>query len=258
MGKPVYWNLRNFKTIIFVFAARVHSYDIYQGGEYAGITWKDTKYTRSEDKNGLLTGATGCLTEESHRTNPFIKPQCWIGWNKEIISNPSVTLLLSKKTFVAGLHFHIYINESMGAYTISEMTISAEDVVKGKACVSESYYNISAQGKDLKLSFQDINAQKLTIDFKYGGNWILIRSLKVLLEGLLKNVLSLSIGSRWTRNQTNVRGLWHNIFSANFEVEIIAGNFTYCVADSPQTETNRRYTMKSKMCSEYLPIWCTR
>lgn len=136
------------------------------------------------------------MTEESPPTNPFMKPQCWIGWNKEIISNPSITLILTKKTSVAGLHFHIYINESMGAYTISQMTISAEDVVKGKACVSERFYNISAQGKDLKLSFKDIVAQKLTISFKYGGDWILIRSLKVLLEGLLKIALSLSIECR--------------------------------------------------------------
>ena len=84
----------------------------------------------------------------------------------------------------------------MGAYTTSEITLSAEDVVKGKACVSESYYNISAQGKDLKLSFKDIYAQKLTLDFKYGGDWILIRSLKVLLEGLLKIVLSSSIACK--------------------------------------------------------------
>ena len=121
------------------------------------------------------------MLEEAVATDPFSKPKCWIGWNKEKAPNPQITVLLTKKAIVHGLYFHTYVNESMGAYTINEMTISAEDVVRGKVCAPESYYHISPQGKDFKLSFNNIYAQKLTINLKYAGDWILIRRMKVLL-----------------------------------------------------------------------------
>ena len=127
------------------------------------------------------------MLEEAVPTDPFTKPKCWIGWNKEKAPNPQIGLLLSKKAVVHGLYFHTYVNESMGAYTINEITISAEDVVRGKVCAPESYYHISPQGKDFKLSFNNIYAQKLTINLKYAGAWILIRRMKVLL-GLCNDV----------------------------------------------------------------------
>ena len=157
------------------------SYDISQGNTYAGFTWTDTEYSRSESSNGVLSGGTGCLLEETVATDPFTNSRCWIGWNKEKVPNPQIALSLTKKAVVHGLYFHTYISESMGAYTINEITISAEDVVRGKVCAPESFYHISPQGKDFKLSFNNIYAQKLTINLKYAGDWILIRRIKVLL-----------------------------------------------------------------------------
>ena len=125
------------------------------------------------------------MLEETVATDPFTNSKCWIGWNKEKVPNPQIALSLTKKAVVHGLYFHTYINESMGAYTINEITISAEDVVRGKVCAPESFYHISPQGKDFKLSFNNIYAQKLTINLKYAGDWILIRRIKVLL-GLYK------------------------------------------------------------------------
>ena len=61
------------------FIARVLSYDIAQGNLYAGTAWEDTKYTLNESNNGFLSDGTGCLSEESGTTNPFIKPKYWIG-----------------------------------------------------------------------------------------------------------------------------------------------------------------------------------
>ena len=121
------------------------------------------------------------MLEENVATDPFTNSKCWIGWNKEKVPNPQIALLLRKKAVVHGLYFHTYVNESMGAYTINEITISAEDIVRGKVCAPESYYHISPQGKDFKLSFNNIYAQKLTINLKYAGDWILIRRIKVLL-----------------------------------------------------------------------------
>ena len=176
--------MNNIPVFFSIFTARVLSYNIPQGNEYAGIIWKDIKYSRPEASNGLLSGGTGCLTENSLPTNPFIEPECWIGWNKENVSHPSVSLILSRKTVVKGLYFYIYINESMGAFTFSNMTISAEDIFKGKVCGPWNHYNISAQGKGFNLRFENIYAQKLTINLNYAGNWILIRRIKVLQKGL--------------------------------------------------------------------------
>ena len=110
-----------------------------------------------------------------------MKPKCWIGWNKQKTPYPLIALLLTKETVVYGLYFHIYINESMGAYTRNEITISADDKVRGKVCAPESYYHIPPQGKDFELTFNNISAKKLTIHLKYAGDWILIRRIKVLL-----------------------------------------------------------------------------
>ena len=129
------------------------------------------------------------MLEETVLTDPFTIPTCWIGWNKEKAPNPQIALILTKKAIVHGLYFYTYVNESMGAYTIKEITISAEDTVKGKVCAPESYYHIPPQGKDFKLSFKNIYAQKLTINLKYAGDWILIRRMKVLL-GLYNVFLS--------------------------------------------------------------------
>ena len=143
------------------------------------------KYLQSilskDSNNRVLSGGTGCLLEESNTTDPFIKPKCWIGWNKQKTPYPRIALLLTKETVVHGLYFHIYVNESMGAYTINDITISAEDKVRGKVCAPESYYYTPPQGKDFKLMFNNISAQKLTIHLKYTGDWILIRRIKVLL-----------------------------------------------------------------------------
>ena len=176
--------LTNIAAAFFsIVTARVLSYDIPQGDEYEGIIWKDIRYSRPEANNGLLSGGTGCLTENLLPTNPFIEPECWIGWNKENVSNPAISLLLTRKTVIKGLYFYIYVNESMGAFTFSNMTISAEDIFKGKVCAPRNYYNISAQGKGFNLKFENIYAQKLTINFNYAGNWILIRRIKVLQKG---------------------------------------------------------------------------
>ena len=110
-----------------------------------------------------------------------MKPKCWIGWNKQKTPYPLIALLLTKETVVYGLYFHIYINESMGAYTSNEITISADDKVRGKVCAPESYYHIPPQGKDFELTFNNLSAKKLTIHLKYAGDWILIRLIKVLL-----------------------------------------------------------------------------
>ena len=148
---------------------------------YARIAWKDTEYTSCESNNSLLLGGTGCLLEESNITDPFTKPKCWIGWNKQKTPYPFIALLLTKKTVVHGLYFHIYINESMGAFTSNEITISAEGKFRGKVCAPESYHHIPPQGKDFKLMFNNIYAQKLIIHLKYAGDWILIRRIKILL-----------------------------------------------------------------------------
>ena len=154
---------------------------MHHGNTYAGIAWEDTEYTLHESNNGLLSGGIGCLLEESNITDPFMKPKCWIGWNKQKTPYPLIALLLTKETVVYGLYFHIYINESMGAYTSNEITISADDKVRGKVCAPESYYHIPPQGKDFELTFNNISAKKLTIYLKYAGDWILIRRIKVLL-----------------------------------------------------------------------------
>ena len=96
------------------------------------------------------------MLEETVLTDPFTIPTCWIGWNKGKTPNPQIALLLTKKAIVHGLYFHTYVNESMRAYTINEITISGEDTVKGKVCAPESYYHIPPQGKDFKLSFKNI------------------------------------------------------------------------------------------------------
>ena len=72
----------------------------------------------------------------------------------------------------------------MGAFTFSNMTISAEDILKGKVCAPWNYYNISAQGKGFNLKFENIYTQKLAINLNYAGDWILIRRMKVLQKGL--------------------------------------------------------------------------
>ena len=109
---------------------------------YARIAWKDTEYTSYESNNSLLLGGTGCLLEESNITDPFTKPKCWIGWNKQKTPYPFIALLLTKKTVVHGLYFHIYINESMGAFTSNEITISAEGNLEEK-CVHQRAITIS-------------------------------------------------------------------------------------------------------------------
>lgn len=167
------------------------SYDIPQGDEYAGLVWKDEKYSEAEDKNGWLSGGTGCLLDKSVPTNPFIKPKCWIGWNKKKVSNPSITLSLTKNVTVTGLYLHMYLNKSMGASTFSQIAISTEGVVRGIVCAPKSYYHLTQQGKSFKLSFQDIYTEKLTIHFKYGGDWILIRGIEALLLGMDRYVFSI-------------------------------------------------------------------
>ena len=179
---------RKFLTLSFkIFIARILSYDIPQGNTYARNAWKDTKYSLTESTKGLLSGGKGCLVEESINTNPFIKPICWIGWNKQKTPYPFIVHLLTKETVIHRLYFHIYVNESMEAYTSNEIAISAEDKVRGKVCAPDSYYHIPPQGKDFELMFNNIYAQKLTINLKYPGDWILIRRIKVLLKSFIRN-----------------------------------------------------------------------
>ena len=167
------------------------SYDIPQGDEYAGLVWKDDKYSGAENKNGWLSGGTGCLLDKSVPTNPFIEPKCWIGWNKKKVSNPSITISLTKNVTVTGLYLHMYLDKTMGASTFSQIAISTEDVVRGIVCAPEGYYHLTRQVKGFKLSFKNIYAQKLTIHFKYGGDWILIRRIEVRLLGMYENVFSI-------------------------------------------------------------------
>ena len=162
-----------------------------QGGEHAGLVWKDEKYNGTENKNGSLSGGTGCLLDKSVPTNPFIEPECWIGWNKKKVLHPSITLSLTKNVTVNGMYFHMYLNKSMGASTFSKIDILTEDVLRGTVCAPKSYDHLMPQGKRFKLSFKDIYAQKLTIRFKYGGDWILIRNIEVLQLGMYENVFSI-------------------------------------------------------------------
>ena len=81
----------------------------------------------------------------------------------------------------------MYVNESTEPILLTRQPYQLRTQSEEK----ESYYYIPSQGKDFELMFNNIYAQKVTINLKYAGDWILIRSMKIIQQGLNKIIFIL-------------------------------------------------------------------
>ena len=128
-------------------------------------------------------------------TNPLeASGSCWVGWKKENVSKPSITIELTRQAPLTSLILRTFIDENMGASAIKRFHIRTKlffglgtlpdyiDYEKqwlysGYVCAPKKYYHISPQVVDFEFDLEGIKAQFITINMEYSGDIIFVRQV---------------------------------------------------------------------------------
>lgn len=168
-------------------------YGIPQGNRFSKtISWTDLKY-QGKENSGRLSSGKGCLVDGvASATDPLQDPACWIGWQKMNVSKPQLELELRRTTKLSGLVIRTYINAKIGARPIKRFVIKhsasiAPPTVLGYLCTPEHFYNVAPQVRDFHINLNGIQAQHVTVEMEYAGDWILIRQAW-LKQGKVDNI----------------------------------------------------------------------
>lgn len=182
--------------------ARVYNYMIPQGNRFTNeLVFADDKYTGPVNKEDILSGGSGCLTDGLKYDDPFVTPSCWIGWTVQKVAKPFIELKLSRLATLIGVELVGFINETagVGPYRTVKVSAARSDFVGmsdvGYACSPSSFYGKAPMTATFKLSLVFLRAQVLKLEFAYAQHWILVRSIKILQQGtcLFEQILSKSL-----------------------------------------------------------------
>lgn len=176
--------------------AGFYFYKIHQGDRYMNYSWTDTEYTNPPKSNSdILNRGTGCLFSGKNRqhSNPFTS-KCWIGWTKKRHPNPFILIALDRVSRIESITLLTYVNQSMGAGPIKNITVKASKRLRrlqlvGHVCTPRSAYLKEPKHFEFHIGLKNLTAKFIKLDLQYSLNWILIRYLVVKKTGDSANTI---------------------------------------------------------------------
>lgn len=166
--------------------AKVLSYSIPQGNQFNdSIYLKDDKYTGTvNNKNILINGSGGCLTDDSAILDPMKSSRCWVGWNKNETEICYVDIKLPSNTIIKGFQLTVYESTQHYFGPISFLKILNREksgdnlTLVGFSCIATEKQRTGIV--NYTWSIPEMRTENIRIVMNYTSYWLVIRQIRVL------------------------------------------------------------------------------